>query len=92
MNCNKEIQQKSCCEPVYVFEDASNFYTKQEVDDLIEGISGVTSGDVETMIEEAIEPLETELENKTSSGDVITILQNSIWVENGILHIGEERH
>ena len=62
MNCNREIQQKSCCEPVYVFEDASNFYTKQEVDELIEDIdvSGVTSADVETMIEEAVSGMATE--------------------------------
>ena len=88
-NCAREIEQKSCCEPVYVFADASNYYTKQEVDDLIEGISGdtsgVTSGDVETMIEEAI---------NTFSGTVFTKeeitekFNNYAYIDdNGILHI-----
>lgn len=34
-NCNKGINM-GCCEPVMVFEDASNFYTKSETNDAID--------------------------------------------------------
>jgi hypothetical protein len=45
-----------------VIADADNYYTKHQVDELIEDIdvSGVTSADVETMIEEAVSGMATE--------------------------------
>lgn len=50
------------CVPSSVIADADNYYTKHQVDELIEDIdvSGVTSADVETMIEEAVSGMATE--------------------------------
>ena len=67
MNCNNNIypdceMKRWECVPSSVIADADNYYTKHQVDELIEDIdvSGVTSADVETMIEEAVSGMATE--------------------------------
>ena len=61
MNCgNRYDISFGCCEPV--LGPVENYYTKTQVDRLIENIdaSGVTSGEVESMIDEATSGMATQ--------------------------------
>ena len=66
MNCNNKQTNIpcGCCEPVYVFADASDYYTKRETDAKIEEIvisgGGVSSGEVESMIASATSGMASE--------------------------------
>ena len=53
-NCNKELI--SCCEPIFVFEDASNYYNKSQTNEKIEeAVSGKTdTNDVIEIIRDSI--------------------------------------
>lgn len=60
MNCegNRYEINLGCCTPVLAPID--NYYTRWEVDKLINDISGVTSGEVETLIDEATSGMATQ--------------------------------
>ena len=86
-NCGKIINiGMGCCEPV--LGPVYNYYTKTQVDRLIENIdvSGITSGEVESMIDEATSGMATQewvqeqgyLTEHQSLSDYAT----EQWVEN----------
>jgi hypothetical protein len=80
MNCNKEIQQKSCCEPVYVFEDVSNFYTKQEVNQKLATLDAKNL-DVEDFDAYSASTKDT---IDAVSGDVISEHDRAVAAENAL--------
>ena len=89
-----------CCTPIVA--NADNYYTKSEVDEKLEEIvisgDGITSGEVQSMIDASVEPIEgsvealsgaveqlsTDMENKADKSDIPSLsgYATEQWVEN----------
>ena len=80
MNCNKEIQQKSCCEPVMVWADASDYYTKQEVNQKLATLDAKNL-DVEDFDAYSASTKDT---IDAVSGDVISEHDRAVAAENAL--------
>ena len=86
-NCRDSIMEFwSCCNSV----DLTNYYTKQEVDEKIADISGLTPSDVQQLINQAIAPIEEALDNVYTKQETNALIANYSAIDDTTLILNNQ--
>lgn len=86
--CGNTINLNCGC-TVPVIAPSDNYYTKSEIDEIIENVE--ISGGCCITEAEVDEKIEAATEDKVTVNEVKELITENVWVENGVLHIGEDR-